>query len=133
MVQTSVFAIRLNTFVERQAKDSFYHSQLWLEPITKLYGYSPITLTTTDGTGQITGMLPLCFLESPLAGRRLVSLPFSARYYQTSPLRHGEVVHVTTPAKNACSKTHCLAAGVCCECRNRGIACFGEVELEEEK
>lgn len=68
MVQTSFFDIRLNTFVERQAKDSFYHSQLWRDLITKLYGYSPISLTTTDGTGQITGMLPLCFLESPLAG-----------------------------------------------------------------
>jgi FemAB-related protein (PEP-CTERM system-associated) len=77
MAQTSVFDMRLNTFIEQQAKDSFYHSQLWLDLITKLYGYSPITFTTTDGMGQITGMLPLCFLESPLAGRRLVSLPFS--------------------------------------------------------
>ena len=77
MAQTSDSDTRLNTYVEQQAKDSFYHSQLWLDLITKLYGYSPINLTTRDGTGQITGMLPLYCLQSPLTGRRLVSLPFS--------------------------------------------------------
>jgi len=77
MAQTSDSDTRLNTYVEQQARDSFYHSQLWLDLITKLYGYSPISLTTRDGTGQITGMLPLCCLQSSLTGRRLVALPFS--------------------------------------------------------
>jgi FemAB-related protein (PEP-CTERM system-associated) len=66
-----------HNFVEQHAKGSFYHSQAWLDLLTKLYGYSVIPLTTTNTTGQITGFLPLCFMQSPLTGRRLVSLPFS--------------------------------------------------------
>ncbi len=77
MTQTSVTDTRLSTFFEHQARLALFHSQLWLDLITQLYGYSPITLTTTDGMGQITGALPLCFLQSPLTGGRLVSLPFS--------------------------------------------------------
>jgi FemAB-related protein (PEP-CTERM system-associated) len=66
-----------NTFVEQQAKDPFYYSQAWLDLLTKLYGYSVIQLTSTNTSGQLTGTLPLCFMQSPLTGRRLVSLPFS--------------------------------------------------------
>lgn len=36
-----------------------------------------IPLTTINSTGQITGFLPLCHIQSPLSGRRLVTLPFS--------------------------------------------------------
>src|SRR5207237_8598629 len=32
---------------------------------------------TTEASGQLTGYLPLCYNQSPLTGRRLVSLPFS--------------------------------------------------------
>ena len=67
----------LSTFIEQQAKDSLYYSRAWLDLITKLYGYSVISLTTSNTSGQITGFLPLCFMQSPLTGRRLVSLPFS--------------------------------------------------------
>jgi len=67
----------LNTLVEQQIKDSFHHSQTWLDLITRLYGYSVIPLTTTDPTGQVTGFLPLCRVDSPITGKRLVALPFS--------------------------------------------------------
>jgi serine/alanine adding enzyme len=45
--------------------------------LTTFYGYRIIRLTTTDQEGRITGFLPLCSVNSPLTGRRLVSLPFS--------------------------------------------------------
>jgi FemAB-related protein (PEP-CTERM system-associated) len=67
----------LITFVEQQAKETFYFNQAWLDLISRLFGYEVIPLTTTNGAGEITGFLPLCYLQSPLTGRRLVSLPFS--------------------------------------------------------
>ena len=66
-----------SAFVEQQAKQIFYYHQSWLDLITELYGYTIIPLTTTDADGKITGFLPLCSIQSPLTGRRLVALPFS--------------------------------------------------------
>src|SRR5437763_2251746 len=45
--------------------------------LTTFYGYRITHLTTKDEEGRITGSLPLCSVNSPLTGRRLVSLPFS--------------------------------------------------------
>lgn len=67
----------LKTFMEQQAKDAFYYNPEWLDLISSLYGYELVSLSTTNSTGQITGFLPLCFMQSPLTGRRLVTLPFS--------------------------------------------------------
>lgn len=77
MLQVSLADSDLSTFVERQAKDSFYYNQAWFDLITQLYGYALIPLTTTNTQGQITGFLPLSSMRSPLTGRRLVALPFS--------------------------------------------------------
>ena len=66
-----------STLIEQQVKETFYYKQAWLDLLTNLYGFTVIPLTTTDTTGQITGFLPLCSMESPLTGRRLVALPFS--------------------------------------------------------
>jgi CelD/BcsL family acetyltransferase involved in cellulose biosynthesis len=64
--------------VEQLANDaSFYYSQAWLNLITTLYGYRIVPLLTTNQAGQTTGFLPLCLIQSPLTGRRLVALPFS--------------------------------------------------------
>jgi FemAB-related protein (PEP-CTERM system-associated) len=63
--------------IERQAQESLYCSESWLDVLSRLYGYTLIPLTATDATGQVTGFLPLCSMSSPLRGRRLVALPFS--------------------------------------------------------
>jgi FemAB-related protein (PEP-CTERM system-associated) len=68
---------RWHTSIEEQAKNSFYYDQRWLGILTTFYGYRIIRLTTTTEDGQITGFLPLCAVNSPLTGRRLVNLPFS--------------------------------------------------------
>jgi FemAB-related protein (PEP-CTERM system-associated) len=74
MIQTAI----PETFVEQQAKDaSFYYSQPWLRLITTLYGYRVTSLLATNQEGLTTGFLPLCSIQSPLTGRRLVALPFS--------------------------------------------------------
>lgn len=78
MTQTLGSDARLSTFVEQQAKDfSLYYSQAWLDLVATLYGYSVIPLIATNISGHITGFLPLCFMQSPLTGWRLVALPFS--------------------------------------------------------
>src|SRR5690242_988260 len=77
MSNISLVDSRISKLIEQQVKDCFFCNQAWLDLITKLYGYSPVLLTTTNTTGQLTGLLPLCYMRSPLTGRRLVSLPFS--------------------------------------------------------
>jgi FemAB-related protein (PEP-CTERM system-associated) len=66
-----------STFVKQHTKDAFYYNQAWLDLLSGLYGYSVISLITTNVSGQMTGFLPLCSIDSPLTGRRLVALPFS--------------------------------------------------------
>lgn len=77
MTHPSMTDSGLRTFVEQHAKEPLYYSQAWLDMITKLYGYKSIQLTTKNALGRITGFLPLCSIQSPLTGRRLVGLPFS--------------------------------------------------------
>jgi FemAB-related protein (PEP-CTERM system-associated) len=77
MLQIARSDSRLTPLIEQRAQNSIYYRQAWLNLIAKNYGYSVIQLTTIDAAGQITGFLPLCFIESPLTGRRLVALPFS--------------------------------------------------------
>ncbi|MGZ6279562.1 MAG: lipid II:glycine glycyltransferase FemX, partial [Ktedonobacteraceae bacterium] len=78
MAQISLTHPQWNTFVEQTTRDStFYFSQAWLDLLARLYGYSVITLISTNSSSHIRGFLPLCFMQSPFTGRRLVSLPFS--------------------------------------------------------
>jgi hypothetical protein len=67
----------LQTFIEQQASEPLYFSHAWLGLVMKIYGYSIIPLVSTNAIGQITGYLPLSFIQSPITGRRLVSLPFA--------------------------------------------------------
>src|SRR5690348_1092092 len=75
MAQTSL--ARWSIPLEQQLNDTFYYDPAWLDLISSLYRYSLIPLSTTDKEGQIISFLPLCFMQSPLTGKRLVSLPFS--------------------------------------------------------
>jgi CelD/BcsL family acetyltransferase involved in cellulose biosynthesis len=68
-------------FAEKQAKDaSFFYSEAWLNLITRLYKHPIVPLLTTNQAGQTTGFLPLCSVQSPLTGRRLIGLPYSDYY-----------------------------------------------------
>jgi FemAB-related protein (PEP-CTERM system-associated) len=77
MIHTSLADSNLNTFIEKHTRSSLFYSQAWLDLITQIYGYTFISLTTTNTVGQISGFLPLFAIHSPFTGRRLVSLPFS--------------------------------------------------------
>ncbi len=73
----SLADVDLHSFVERQQRDTFSYSHDWFNLIERIYGYTFLPLTTHNAVGDITGFLPLCYMQSPLTGRRLVSLPFS--------------------------------------------------------
>lgn len=77
MLQVDQGNIGLKDFIDTRASDHFYFDSAWLDMITSLYGYTFIPVTTRNSAGQLSGFLPLCYLRSPLTGRRLVSLPFS--------------------------------------------------------
>ncbi len=77
MIQATRTDSQLQDFLATHASDHFYFNPAWLDLITSLYGYTPVQLTATDSSGKLSGFLPLCYMESPLTGRRLVSLPFS--------------------------------------------------------
>jgi CelD/BcsL family acetyltransferase involved in cellulose biosynthesis len=49
----------------------------WRELIARVYGYTPLTLTSKDSAGHTTGTLPLALVKSPLGGRHLIAFPFS--------------------------------------------------------
>lgn len=77
MAKVIQMTTKTHTFLTERASDSFYFDPAWFELITSLYGYTFIPLTTTTSDGRLSGFLPLCYMHSPLTGRRLVSLPFS--------------------------------------------------------
>jgi CelD/BcsL family acetyltransferase involved in cellulose biosynthesis len=77
MIQVSI----PKDFVEKQSKDAtFFYSDAWFNLITRLYKHPIVPLLTTNQAGQITGFLPLCSIQSPLTGRRLIALPYSDYY-----------------------------------------------------
>ncbi|SRR6266487_375505 len=73
----SISDSRWSTFVDQQTSGWLYYSAPWFKLIMDIYGYTVIPLITTNPQGQVSGFLPLCLVDSPLTGRRLVSLPFS--------------------------------------------------------
>jgi CelD/BcsL family acetyltransferase involved in cellulose biosynthesis len=77
MLKETFSSSRLHPLIEQQAQEVFYYKQNWLDLLTRLYGYPFMPLTTTSTAGQITGILPLYRVQSPLTGQRYVSLPFS--------------------------------------------------------
>jgi FemAB-related protein (PEP-CTERM system-associated) len=77
MIDTFPSNASWNELLEERVSNMFYYDARWLKLLTTFYGYQIIPLTTMNADNQVTGFLPLCFIKSPLTGRRLVSLPFS--------------------------------------------------------
>lgn len=54
-----------------------FHSPGWLEALNRTYGFRPAVLTTSPPGSSLKNGLVFCRVRSWLAGRRLISLPFS--------------------------------------------------------
>ncbi|HKO25449.1 MAG TPA: GNAT family N-acetyltransferase, partial [Chloroflexota bacterium] len=77
MTATSFPHTSVDAHVAQEMTHTLYYTPAWLDLITDLYGSSALSLISTNASGRVTGYLPLCFIQSPVTGRRLVSLPFA--------------------------------------------------------
>jgi FemAB-related protein (PEP-CTERM system-associated) len=64
-------------FVERESEASLFHLPQWGEAVTRACGHRDRTLIACDGSGAVTGLLPLSEVRSPLFGSALVSAGFA--------------------------------------------------------
>jgi hypothetical protein len=55
---------------------SFFHTSSWAEVLQRSYGYKPLYFTTEEGK-TLSALLPCMDINSPLTGKRGVSLPFT--------------------------------------------------------
>lgn len=68
---------RWRSLLLRHPAASVFHSQPWLAALQRTYGFEPLALTTSPPGEDLRNALLFCAVNSPLTGRRLVSLPFS--------------------------------------------------------
>jgi hypothetical protein len=66
---------RWTDFVANHPDALLYHHPAWFEVLRETFGYTPAALGCTDGTGRLSGVLPLLQKRSLLAGLHLSSLP----------------------------------------------------------
>lgn len=65
------------TFISSQSDSQIFHHPCWMELLGRTYNYRQFVVTESDGVGRILAGLPLMEVNSPLTGRRWVSLPFT--------------------------------------------------------
>jgi CelD/BcsL family acetyltransferase involved in cellulose biosynthesis len=68
---------RWQSFVERHPHASVFHSNQWLEALSRTYRYEPVVYTTSSPSAELSNGIVFCRIRSWLSGSRLVSLPFS--------------------------------------------------------
>lgn len=64
-------------FISNQAEATIFHHPAWMKLITDCYGYQPFVFGTRCNDGRYSAGVPLMEINSPLTGRRWVSMPFS--------------------------------------------------------
>ncbi len=68
---------RWDALTASHPRASVFHEKGWLRSLAKTYGYRPLALTSTSGTGPLADGMVFCEVASWITGTRLVSLPFS--------------------------------------------------------
>ena len=63
------------TFVQSHPDATLYHTTVWRDFITDVFGHTPRYLVARDGD-RIAGVLPLFHIRVPLVGSKLISLPY---------------------------------------------------------
>lgn len=74
-------------FVASHPLANSFHHPAWSSMIAECYGYRPFVVAVTDDAGSIIAGLPLMEVNSPLTGRRWISLPFTDH---CAPLFYGD-------------------------------------------
>src|SRR5271156_3466800 len=68
---------RWSRFLVSNPNASVFHTVGWLQTLQRTYGYEPIAFTTSPPSRELENGIAVCYINSWLTGRRLVSLPFS--------------------------------------------------------
>lgn len=63
-------------FVESDPEATFFHKLAWRDAVAKAFGHAPCFLTAKSGD-DLVGVLPLFQIDSVIAGRLLVSMPYA--------------------------------------------------------
>lgn len=66
-----------NAFVGSRGDSTFFHRFEWGGIIERTYGHEPVYLLASSAAGDITGVLPLIHVRSPLFGKALISTAFT--------------------------------------------------------
>jgi CelD/BcsL family acetyltransferase involved in cellulose biosynthesis len=64
-------------FVNRREDSMIFHHPAWIQLIADSYGYRPFVVGVREGNGRYHAGIPVMEINSPITGRRWVSLPFS--------------------------------------------------------
>lgn len=68
--------IELDQYVLKHPDCSVYHLSAWRNAIAAAYHHRQLILVAKAGA-TVVGYLPLCLVETPLLGKKLISLPFA--------------------------------------------------------
>lgn len=64
-------------FLNKCEAATIYHTPAWKKLLEATFNYEPHYLFVLNGSGRITGLLPLFRVNSKITGNRLCSVPFS--------------------------------------------------------
>lgn len=64
-------------FVDSIPDANIFHHPAWIGLLAECYGYRPFVAAISDVGGEIQSGVPLMEINSPLTGRRWISLPFT--------------------------------------------------------
>jgi len=65
------------SFLESNTDINVFYHPAWMQVMQKSYGYRPFVLASEDARGVLTAGIPVMEVNSPVNGRRWVSLPFT--------------------------------------------------------
>ena len=65
------------SLLESDARIGIFHHPAWSQLLAKCYGYRPFVIALAGPTGTLTAGIPFMEINSPIGGKRWVSLPFS--------------------------------------------------------
>ncbi|MFQ5737523.1 MAG: lipid II:glycine glycyltransferase FemX [Acidobacteriota bacterium] len=68
---------RWDGFILESPTGSVYHLSSWIRVVASAYGYTSFCLAL-ESAGKLRGIAPFLRVNSPLTGKRLVSLPFTS-------------------------------------------------------
>jgi len=66
-------------FIQKDPDGSVFHHSAWINVLTATYNYKPVLVVSENSeSGKIAGVMPFTYVDSPITGSRLVSLPFTS-------------------------------------------------------